>query len=123
MNKVAISLHPDEVHVLADMLGMILTGQDIKELKTERISDYLVLSCLHELYNKLDLKSKELQAFGYAPGKTIRVSMKRHEALAFHLLVVESEYPDANLSLPAVPNEIMTLIRSINTEIHKRFLI
>jgi hypothetical protein len=123
MNKLTLSLTPQEVKILTGILEYVLTGVDLKTLRTKNVEMFLRLACLHEFYNKMDKKNKELAAFGYTPGKDIKVIMRRFEALAFFLICNSSGAQDQDSYLPALPTVTELLITGINGDIHKHFLI
>jgi len=120
MNKLTLSLGAADVKVLASVLGHILVGTDVKQLKQELRVDYLLFACVHKFFNKLDAKNKEIMSFGITPGKLVKISMERHEALAFFFLTEES---DEVSYLPSIPDSTANLIREIRTGVHKQFLI
>lgn len=122
MNKLMINLSPQEVKILTHILELILTGTDMERLKKHLLEHYLMFSCVHDLYNRLDTKTKEIQAFGYTTGKPVKITLKRYEALAFFMLCDESA-PDQDSYLPAVPDTTISMIRSIRGDIHKHFLV
>lgn len=122
MNKLIISLSPQEVKILTHILELILTGTDLERLKKELLEHYLMFSCIHDLFNRLDTKTKEFQAFGYTPGKPVKVSFKRYEALAFFMLCDDGIQEDQSY-LPAIPDTTVSMIRSIRGDIHKHFLL
>lgn len=122
MNKLIVSLSPAEVKLLAEVLELVLTGTDLVELKKNRLDDYLLFSCVHELFNRLDTKKKELTAFGYTPGKPVKVSLKRYEALALFMLCNEAA-PEEHNYLPAVPDRAASMIMGIRADIHKFYML
>ncbi|TKT89496.1 hypothetical protein [Dyadobacter frigoris] len=125
MNKLVINLTPQETKILAEILGLILTGSDVHALKIQLMHgkmDYLLFSCVHDLYNRLDSKTKEIQAFGHKPGKSVKVFLKRHEALALFMLFNDAK-PENESHLPAIPDHTMNMIRTMRGEIHKHYLV
>lgn len=123
MNKLTFSLTPQEVNILVNVLGYVLTGTDINNLKRKFKVDYLIMACLHEIFNKLDAKNKDLMAFGYKPGKTVRLTLKRHEAIALFLLCSGTSTTAAGFHLPALPNETIDFMSTITGQIHKHYFV
>lgn len=121
MKKITISLTVQELNVLANILKYVLSTHEMDKLRKEYIAIYLMLSCIYDLYAKLDKRSQEIAAFGYTPGKPIKVTIKRNEALAFYELVNNND--DSESLLPSIPTTTESLIISIIGEIHKAFLV
>lgn len=122
MNKLTLTLTPQDVKILTAVLEYALTSTDMKTLQRDNLEAFLALSCLHEFFNKLDKKNNEIQAFGYTPGKPVKVIMRRFEALAF-FLICSTTTPSDGSFLPAVPNQTANLLREINGDIHKHYLV
>lgn len=134
MNRLTIKINRSEVKTLVQVIGHILTSTDITILKRELPEDYLMFSCVYDFFHRLDLKHREIEIHGYPGQRAIKMTMKRHEAIAFFLLTTESQTLTGNDEddveegeymsyMPALPNLTLTLIRTIRGEIHKQFLV
>ena len=121
MNKLVILLSPQELRILTGMLEYVLTDIEKRELCKNPLL-YLTLSGLYEFFTKLDSKRAEINAFGYTPGKDMRFTMSRTQALAFYCLTEGGDLGEESL-LPAVPDSTISLVRGIVDEINKKFLI
>lgn len=121
MRKLNVILTPTDLDMLTQVLEYALTCNDMSTLKRQRLEHYLALSCLHEFFNKLDRKNNDIKAFGFPPGKSVRVPMSRSEALAFYIICTSTS-TDFYSFLPAVHITASNVLREINGAIHKQFL-
>jgi hypothetical protein len=122
MLKLPLNLGESELRALFVLLRGAMATYPIQELKTNP-GDYLILSCLHEFYGKLENRVRDVQLFGLAQGKKVRLSLKRHEAIALlHLLGSERAADDAPF-LPALAEASYeyALVSALTAEINQAF--
>lgn len=123
MSKLTITLTAQDIKIMVAVLGHMLTSKDVKDLKSTLHVDYLLFSCVHDFFNRMHTKHLEINAFGLAPGKRVKMHFKRHEAIAFFFLCSDHDDEGETTYLPALPDPTMSLINSIIGEIHKAFLV
>jgi hypothetical protein len=123
MKKFNLKLKRDEVHMLAGFIKGNLRGTELGRLKKEQHINYLLLSCLYELSNKLDAKQREIIAFDLSDKKPFSFTLRQHEALAFFFLTKQEPSEEAIIAQGSALFLVVNLIRTIRGEIHKQFLI
>lgn len=116
MNKINLSLTAKDLRVLASVLEIVLTETPTEELKSNRQEEYLRCACLMEFYHRLDEKVKSISAFGVVPGKDIKVSIRRTEAIAFFLY-----FHNANAG--ELAQSTVTMINGVVGIIHRAFFV
>lgn len=80
-----LKLSKYQLEVLHRILGIAIASRPLEELKSEP-NEYVVISAVFELFDKLDKKERQLRFFGSAKD-AYSVSVSRTQALALDLLL------------------------------------
>lgn len=119
--KMTLTLGAEELKALHSLVNMAYGRYPLSTL-VQQVGDYLILSSVEEFYLRLHAKLRAVVVFGLAPGRKVKMSLKRHEAIGL-LHLFEGDRADGQGFVEDYKDESYeaVLMATIVAEIQKTF--
>ncbi len=119
--KMTLNLGAEELKSLHMLVNSAFGRYPLSTL-VQQVGDYLILSSVEEFYTRLHAKFRAVVVFGLPPGKKVKMSLKRHEAIGLlHLFEADRADGDGFVDVYADDSYEAVLMATIVAEIQKTY--